>query len=133
MAGGTARARRGAGRTWSARGRCQPMPDVPFRTIIELFASTPGADAADHPGGAGGRMACRPVSARLPSADCLRTLGQGASLSERWRARVVGWGWLAARAVQPMRAMTVIVSTVSDCTTYDAEIDSRKPYRPTVR
>jgi hypothetical protein len=59
------------------------MLDVPFRTIIEPFASTPGADAADHPGEAGGRMAFRPVSARLPSADSSRTLGQGASLSER--------------------------------------------------
>jgi len=32
-----------------------------------------------------------------------------------------------------MRASIVIVSMVSDCTTYDAEIDSRKPNRPTVK
>jgi hypothetical protein len=32
-----------------------------------------------------------------------------------------------------MRASTVIVSMVSDSVTYDAEIDSRKPNRPTAR
>src|SRR5436190_2195615 len=39
----------------------------------------------------------------------------------------------AARMVQVMRASTVIVSMARDSTTYDAEIDSRKPNRPTLR
>ena len=36
-------------------------------------------------------------------------------------------------AVQLMRASTVIVSMVSDSATNEAEIDSRKPNRPTLR
>ena len=49
------------------------------------------------------------------------------------RGRRVG-GWRAAtRMVQLMRASAVIDSMVSDSVTKDAEIDSRKPKRPTVR
>jgi len=37
------------------------------------------------------------------------------------------------RTVHATKASAVIGSMVSDRTTYDAEIDSRKPNRPTVR
>jgi hypothetical protein len=39
----------------------------------------------------------------------------------------------ATKTVQLMRASTVIDSIVSDSVTNDAEIDSRKPNRPTLR
>jgi hypothetical protein len=44
-----------------------------------------------------------------------------------------GRGVAATTAVQLMRASTVIDSMVSDSTTKDAEIDSRRPKRPTLR
>ena len=47
--------------------------------------------------------------------------------------RAGGPGAADTRMVQVSRASTVIVSTASDWTTYDAEIDSRKPNRRTVR
>jgi hypothetical protein len=49
--------------------------------------------------------------------------------------RPAGWrlGKAAVRAVQVMRASTVIASIARDWVTYDAEMDSRKPNRPTVR
>ena len=78
-------------------------------------------------------------AARYPHENLLlqRTAGESLSEGPGWATgrgpRVGGRKVAATRMVQLMRASTVIDSMVSDSVTKDAEIDSRKPKRPTLR
>src|SRR6266436_4725673 len=82
----------------------------------------------------------RPVPVGCPARDTVRRqrlLARGwSSEGLGWtigRGRRVGGRKAATRMVQLMRPSTVIESMVSDSVTKDAEIDSRKPKRPTLR
>jgi hypothetical protein len=119
-----------------------PADGVPAaRPLPHQGRPEPGGDAAEEPRAslAGDRVddvsrpspRTRRVAAfrGLPANRYRRDLA-GRPLAGRGLA---GWRVAAATTVQLMRASTVIDSMVSDSVTYDAEIDSWKPKRPTRR